>query len=250
LFAFSASPDIRTGLERLKLFKPLIAPVNLFLTEKDQTLTVRFEPLADVPEAFGATAAAEIVYFVEIMRSFTAQAITTVSVAIPDMRFATTAFRTFVGCPVYEEQDASLTISSKDALLPLISADTEFYAVIEKELLARLKLDKTGQTARDRVQRALVDILPSGQVSAETVCDYLGSSKRSLQRKLKAENTSFQSILDETRASLALTYLREQNLSAEEVSHLLAYKDPNSFYRAFQDWTGMTPAQARAERSD
>jgi AraC-like DNA-binding protein len=25
----------------------------------------------------------------------------------------------------------------------------------------------------------------------------------------------------------------------------LAYRDPNSFYRAFQDWTGMTPAQAR-----
>jgi AraC-like DNA-binding protein len=70
-------------------------------------------------------------------------------------------------------------------------------------------------------------------------------SKRSLQRRLKDEGLTFQAILDDTRADLAMTYLRDQNLSAEEISYLLAYRDPNSFYRAFQDWTGMTPAQAR-----
>ena len=48
---------------------------------------------------------------------------------------------------------------------------------------------------------------------------------------------------------MALVYLREQKLSTEETSFLLAYRDPNSFYRAFSDWTGMTPAEARAAPS-
>ena len=65
-------------------------------------------------------------------------------------------------------------------------------------------------------------------------------------RALALEMETLREILDETRAALALIYLREHKLSAEETSFLLAYRDPNSFYRAFSDWTGMTPAEARA----
>jgi AraC-like DNA-binding protein len=34
-------------------------------------------------------------------------------------------------------------------------------------------------------------------------------------------------------------------LSISEISHLLAYREPNSFFRAFQGWTGRTPQQVR-----
>ncbi len=42
-----------------------------------------------------------------------------------------------------------------------------------------------------------------------------------------------------------MAYLSNRDLNTEEISFLLAFRDPNSFYRAFQDWTGMTPLQAR-----
>ena len=48
-----------------------------------------------------------------------------------------------------------------------------------------------------------------------------------------------------TRSELAVSYLSKDELSVEEISHLLAYREPNSFYRAFQSWTGMTPLEAR-----
>ena len=41
-------------------------------------------------------------------------------------------------------------------------------------------------------------------------------------------------------------YLKRADMSVQEISYLLAYRDPNSFYRAFQGWTGMTPGEARA----
>ena len=73
----------------------------------------------------------------------------------------------------------------------------------------------------------------------------LGTSTRTLQRRLKQEGKGFQEILARTREELARHYLKSSNLSGSEISFLLGYDDPNSFFRAFQSWTGTTPEQAR-----
>lgn len=35
-------------------------------------------------------------------------------------------------------------------------------------------------------------------------------------------------------------------MSGAEISFLLGFEDPNSFSRAFHDWTGQTPERARS----
>ncbi len=97
----------------------------------------------------------------------------------------------------------------------------------------------------DRVRAELIELLPSGRSSVDDVCGRLNMGRRNLQRLLKQENASFRGILDEVRRDLALTYLRRDDMRVEEISYLLAFADPNSFYRAFRDWTGMTPVEAR-----
>lgn len=245
LLAFSASPDIATGLNRLKLFKPLVAPITLILREDAESFYVGLcaaESGISVPPV---TATTEIVFFLELARYFSAHPIRPRSVTLPDLSFATDAFRAFVGSSVKRGTETCLALSIEDAYRPLVSADAEFFDVIERELLARLGQNRDRTAMRERVRRELIDMLPSGRISIGAVCARLRTSKRSLQRKLKGEGVSFQAVLDETRASLAFTYLRDRKLSVEETSYLLAYRDPNSFYRAFHDWTGMTPAQAR-----
>ncbi|XXT51298.1 AraC family transcriptional regulator [Sorangium sp. So ce542] len=59
------------------------------------------------------------------------------------------------------------------------------------------------------------------------------------------EGTSFQQILKETREALARHYLEKTSLPVAEISFLLGFSEPNSFYRAFRSWTGTTPDQAR-----
>lgn len=249
LIAFSASPDIRTGLHRVALFKPLIAPVSLAIEEQGGALSISLtatEVSAGLP---AAAAIMEVSYFLEILRAFSCEQVTPQSVTLPAQVQVTEAFRRFAGCEIVLAGHVGLVLRAADASLPIVSADTAVYRAIEHELMARLTSLSGAIGMADRVRREIRDMLPSGRVSTEAVAKRLRVSTRSLQRKLKDEGASFQMILDETRAALALVYLRDQKLSTEETSFLLAYRDPNSFYRAFSDWTGMTPAEARAAPS-
>ena len=65
-------------------------------------------------------------------------------------------------------------------------------------------------------------------------------------RQLKDEGTSYQEVLNATREQLALHYLEHSRVSCAEISFLLGFDDPNSFFRAFHAWTGATPEATRA----
>jgi AraC-like DNA-binding protein len=70
-------------------------------------------------------------------------------------------------------------------------------------------------------------------------------SERTLQWRLREENTTFAEILDSARAELSQLYLREGNIAAYEVTFLLGYSEPSAFHRAFRRWTGQTPQEFR-----
>jgi AraC-like DNA-binding protein len=81
----------------------------------------------------------------------------------------------------------------------------------------------------------------------EAIAERLALSKRTLQRRLEDEGTSYQVVLRDTRAALALHYLERTRIPAAEISFLLGFEEPNSFFRAFSEWTGQTPEAVRRE---
>jgi AraC-like DNA-binding protein len=44
---------------------------------------------------------------------------------------------------------------------------------------------------------------------------------------------------------LAKHYLKNSDVTGAEISFLLGFEDPNSFFRAFHTWAGETPGQVR-----
>ncbi|WP_295360741.1 helix-turn-helix domain-containing protein [uncultured Pseudoramibacter sp.] len=66
----------------------------------------------------------------------------------------------------------------------------------------------------------------------------IGFSKRTLQRKLAEEHTTFQKQLNSTRETLALHYVKNTDMPAHDIAYLLGYAEVNSFLRAFSVWTG------------
>ena len=68
---------------------------------------------------------------------------------------------------------------------------------------------------------ALLELLPTGVVTAEIVARTLSLSERTLQRWLRGDGTTFLALMASTRESLACHYLRESQLPAAEISFLL-----------------------------
>jgi AraC-like DNA-binding protein len=101
---------------------------------------------------------------------------------------------------------------------------------------------------RDRIRAYLLEVLASGRYSMLYVASKLAISNRTLQRRLRVEGTTFQEVLDEFRQELACHYLSATDYTSAEISFLLGYEEPNSFFRAFRAWTGQTPDQCEIQK--
>lgn len=70
-------------------------------------------------------------------------------------------------------------------------------------------------------------------------------SERTLRRRLEAEGTSYQAIVDSVRNHLAQQYLMDTDLSVVEIGSLVGFDDLANFRQAFRRWNSMSPAQFR-----
>lgn len=109
-------------------------------------------------------------------------------------------------------------------------------------LLSELESTKT---ARGEVERLLLASLHTGEANIGTVADKLGVTRQTLWRNLKAENVTFEQVLDDLRRRMALEYLANRKVSVHETAYLVGFSDPAAFSRAFKRWTGMSPSEAR-----
>jgi AraC-like DNA-binding protein len=97
---------------------------------------------------------------------------------------------------------------------------------------------------RAEVERRLEPLLASGEIGIERVARELGYSRQTLYRRLKAEDTTFERLLDGLRRGLALRFMRE-GLSVKDAAYRLGFSDPAAFSRAFKRWTGSSPSDMR-----
>jgi len=98
----------------------------------------------------------------------------------------------------------------------------------------------------DALPRHIAERLGRGEPSQTEIARLMGLSERTLQRRLSAEGTTFNGVLEDARREIALGFLANRKLAAYEVSFLLGYSEPATFFRAFKRWTGKTPQQYRA----
>ena len=96
-----------------------------------------------------------------------------------------------------------------------------------------------------QLKRMLAELLATGESNADSACRALKLSRRTLQRRLRAEQTSYQKVLHEVRAVLAVNYLSDDRLQALEVAMLLGYSNISSFTTAFKSWYDMPPVEYR-----
>ncbi len=113
-------------------------------------------------------------------------------------------------------------------------------------LLSELKL-RTGLAGKVRE----IFLAGMGQpTSFDMVAARLRMSPRTLRRKLEQEGTSFRELIDELRAHAAIKYVRDTDLTIEDIAFALGFSDAAAFRHAFRRWTKSAPHEYRRARID
>ena len=81
--------------------------------------------------------------------------------------------------------------------------------------------------------------------SLSEVMNTLHLTRRTLQRRLDAEGTSFSALLAQVRGERARELLSRSDMSNNDIAERLGFDDASAFSRAFKSWTGVSPQAFR-----
>lgn len=238
IFAAYCSRNALVCLKRLAQYKPLIGALlyDVEESESEVCVTLYADSAAELP---GVLVGMEFVFLVGLIRKASKVPVVPLA-ATARIALQNSAYAAFLGTPVTVGGKNQLVFSKKDALLPFISRNESMWEFFEPELKRRLAMLETDDSCAAQVRSALMELLPGGACTIDDAAKKLGYSRRSLQRRLQEEGTSFQKQLNHTRELLAKSYLANTALSAEDIAFLLGYQETGSFLRAFTAWTGLS----------
>ena len=143
--------------------------------------------------------------------------------------------------PAYSSARSALVFDPAPLDLPLPQANPQSLAMSQAlcdDVVTRRRA-RTGVTQQTRV--LITQHLAQG-APMEAVARDLGLSVRTLRRRLTEQQTTYQELVDEVRASLSTELLSRARLGVEDTALRLGYAEASSFIHAFKRWHGTTPA--------
>jgi AraC-like DNA-binding protein len=245
IFASLCSANLNTALGRLSQFKKLIGPLALLVEITVYQTCATLNCSSNDEPIPRSLAAAELVLLTQLARLGTRKHMVPLRVELvqpPDER---EPYQEYFGVPLSRGSVNRIIFSATDAQQPFLTENAAMWDFFEAGLSEKLADLDMEASMQERVRSALREMLPGGQSSIEEAANRLAMSKRSLQRRLSEESSSYQDVLNATRRELAYYYLSRSSASLVEIAYLLGFQDGNSFIRAFRGWTGQTPGEYR-----
>jgi AraC-like DNA-binding protein len=141
-----------------------------------------------------------------------------------------------------------IVFPAADLARPLAGANPSAYAAGLRELDS-MDAERGGGLA-SKVRRVLRRLLVTGSgadgADLRAVARLFALHPRTLNRRLRAEGTTFSALLAEVRYDVALQLLRDTHLQTRDIAFVLGYSDSASFNHAFRRWSGTTSTAWRA----
>lgn len=246
LFAAMCSRNGNNCIDRISQYKKLMGPFAMLVTRDATDLHIDFvfdENRTKIPRF---TILTEQTLVTGILRRGTGKHIIPKRVtSIYD--YGTGELKEFFGVTPQVSDRNTLSFSLKDMEEPFLTANNTMWEFLEPELKKRIKEMEMDETFSAKVRSILVELIPAGDDSIDSVAKELAVSARTLQRKLSEERTTFIQQLNQTRELMARNYMKDRSISNDEIAFLVGYSDANAFGRAFRGWTGMTVGAYRKQ---
>ena len=158
------------------------------------------------------------------------------------------AYRKFFKASVSMGQPFNELVFDREAIrLPNVRGDLT--PALDSMLLTYLKsvIEKLSQEDpnKEAAYMAIQQQLMHGLPTVKNIAHRLGTSSRSLQRRLKDQGLTFKQLVTEARRYLAEYYLAQSRFNIAEIGLLLGFADHATMTKAFRKWHAMTPLEYR-----
>ncbi len=243
-----SSATVRQAGERFLRYSRLLNDLVQFRFEPMQDSFALIQRVEGHPQCVGRHAGEMfIALVVRYMREITGTDVSPVRVAFAHGKPADTSeLEAYFRAPLSfgaGENRVELPLDMLDR--PLVSRDPALFLVLDEQA-QKLLAEQAGRT--DEIAKVRAEVrkqLEDGQPQLGAVAKALGTSARTLQRRLEANDTSFQQVVDSVREELARLHIANAKLSLGDIAYLLGFSEISAFTRAFKRWTGETPSRWR-----
>lgn len=244
-FAALSSKNGFAAIKHFAKYKKITGPIVVSIETFDDLVRVSYRydyPGLDLPRFAILN---EQLLLVDLIRTGTGETITPLHVGTP-YTYEEVSLAVF-GCHVEKTEGNELVFKKSDLEKPFLTANNVMLDYLEPQLKERLAEAMTSESFTGLVQQKLYQAIPSGAFSIEDIAATLGISSRTLQRNLTAEGTKFNQELQNVQKILAFGYLKNPDMTTDDVAYLLGYSEVSSFSRAFKKWTGQTISEYREQ---
>lgn len=150
------------------------------------------------------------------------------------------------GCDVSFGANADgIVFEEQDLLCPVIDPDEQLYEMATSFISSHYPPGTPPMHAR---VRALINrYLGTEDCTNERVAADLCMHSRTLQRRLKYEGKSFESIKDDVRREVAMRYLQRADMPLTQVAEKLGYAEQSVLSRSCYRWFSVSPRELREQ---
>ncbi len=240
----------RDALNNMARFKNYYTPVQIAFRESaGLAYATRFWPTThdEEPDISVDYSFAE---FVGIGRLGTGQHLSPVRIEFRRRGPAIAFYEDYFGCRIrYGAPADLLVLKSADLDRPFLSSDPDLLNVITLGLHATMNTRRAHRSITQQVASEIRHRLGHDTTDIEGIAQALGLSRRTLQRRIEEEGSSFRELISAGKREVAIELLAGKQLKIKEVAAKVGFQDTASFTRAFYQWEGTTPASWRDLRS-
>ncbi|MBL7844927.1 MAG: AraC family transcriptional regulator ligand-binding domain-containing protein [Cyclobacteriaceae bacterium] len=146
-------------------------------------------------------------------------------------------YESILGCPIeFGAERNALIFNSQELLSPINRHDVSLFSffnnALQQKLAERSAQKGLTETIHDLILTKFKGRVPPIEIVASALC----LTPRSLQRKLKEENTTFRNLGNEIKKELTTRLMGNTPVKVKDLAGLLGYSDSSAFRKAFKKW--------------
>lgn len=230
---------LKEVFEKSDIHTPTINPLYRYINRIDENLfihriTINEEFAKKYPLATRQLYESQLGISLQILYSLTGKRIKPMQIrTIYDKEGDNDKLNNYFKCPIqYATNEFALLFDSSILDFPILTANNQLLSIIEK-LIIEMKERGQESNLSNAIRKYLLQCLPTIDVDIKTVAQNLNIGERTLQRRLRKENTSYREILNSVRIELSERYI-EENISFAEIAYLLGFDSQSAFNKFFQ----------------